>query len=44
MRRRGRQAMRVADPCVFCEIIAGRAPATIVAHWLNALAIVPLAR
>lgn len=30
------------DPCVFCEIIAGRAPATIVHDSVNAIAIVPL--
>lgn len=30
------------DPCVFCEIVAGRAPATIVRDWPKALAIVPL--
>lgn len=30
------------DACVFCEIITGRAPATIVRDWANALAIVPL--
>ncbi|MFC5230252.1 HIT family protein [Pseudonocardia zijingensis] len=28
--------------CVFCEILAGRAPATVVAEWPEALAIVPL--
>ncbi|MET8648447.1 HIT family protein [Nocardia aurea] len=28
--------------CVFCEIAAGRAPATVVAEWPDALAIVPL--
>jgi histidine triad (HIT) family protein len=31
-----------ADVCPFCEIVAGRAPATIVRSWFNALAIVPL--
>lgn len=30
------------QPCPFCEIIAGRAPATIVREWPDALAIVPL--
>jgi histidine triad (HIT) family protein len=30
------------DPCVFCEIIEGRSPATIVECWDNAIAIVPL--
>jgi histidine triad (HIT) family protein len=30
------------DFCVFCEIIAGRAPATVVHDWPHALAIVPL--
>ncbi|MFG2976265.1 HIT family protein [Streptomyces sp. NPDC048331] len=28
--------------CPFCEIIAGRAPATIVRDWPDAIAIVPL--
>lgn len=28
--------------CVFCEIVAGQAPATIVREWDDALAIVPL--
>jgi histidine triad (HIT) family protein len=27
--------------CVFCRIIAGKAPATVVRRWSNALAIVP---
>lgn len=31
-----------ADPCPFCEIVAGRAPATIVRDWPETLAIVPL--
>lgn len=30
------------QPCPFCEIIAGRAPATIVRVWPDAIAIVPL--
>jgi histidine triad (HIT) family protein len=30
------------DPCPFCEIVAGCAPATIVRRWDDALAIVPL--
>lgn len=30
------------DECIFCEIIAGREPATIVSQWKNAIAIVPL--
>ena len=30
------------QPCPFCEIIAGRAPATIVREWPDAIAIVPL--
>lgn len=30
------------DPCPFCEIVAGRAPATVVRSWPDALAIVPL--
>lgn len=29
-------------PCPFCEIVARRAPATIVRDWPNTLAIVPL--
>lgn len=38
--------MSYADPadelwCAFCEIAAGRAPATIVREWPDALAIVP---
>ncbi|GAA3381234.1 HIT family protein [Streptomyces sannanensis] len=28
--------------CVFCEIVSGRAPATVVREWGDALAIVPL--
>lgn len=30
------------QPCVFCEIVAGRAPATVVREWDDAIAIVPL--
>jgi histidine triad (HIT) family protein len=30
------------DPCVFCEIVAGQAPATVIQEWDDALAIVPL--
>lgn len=30
------------EPCPFCEIIAGRAPATIIREWSDALAFVPL--
>lgn len=30
------------QPCPFCEILAGRAPATIVDQWDDAIAIVPL--
>jgi histidine triad (HIT) family protein len=30
------------QPCPFCEIVAGRAPATVVREWDDALAIVPL--
>lgn len=30
------------EHCVFCEIIAGSAPATIVKEWPDALAILPL--
>jgi len=29
-------------PCIFCEIVAGRAPATIVHEWDDALALIPL--
>ena len=28
--------------CVFCEIVAGRAPSTVVREWDDALALVPL--
>jgi histidine triad (HIT) family protein len=31
----------VAD-CVFCEIVEGRAPATFVSQWPDAVAIIPL--
>lgn len=31
-----------ADPCVFCEIIAGRTPARMAAGWPDAIAIHPL--
>lgn len=34
--------MTTPDPCPFCEIAAGRAPATIVHEWSDAFAIVPL--
>lgn len=30
------------NPCPFCEIIDGRAPATIVREWFDTIAIVPL--
>ena len=30
------------EPCPFCEIAAGRAPAQVVQEWDDALAIVPL--
>jgi histidine triad (HIT) family protein len=30
------------QPCPFCEIVAGRAPATVIREWPDALAIVPL--
>jgi histidine triad (HIT) family protein len=30
------------NPCIFCEIVAGRAPATFVQKWDDAIAIVPL--
>lgn len=32
----------MADPCVFCAIVAGTAPATILRRWPDAIAIVPL--
>jgi histidine triad (HIT) family protein len=32
----------MAEPCVFCEIVAGRAHARVVREWPDALAIVPL--
>ncbi|MFD6100869.1 HIT family protein [Nocardiopsis flavescens] len=31
----------VSAPCPFCEVVAGRAPATVVHHWPDALAIRP---
>lgn len=34
--------MSAVDPCVFCEIEAGNAPAQIVREWPRAFAIVPL--
>lgn len=34
--------MSSTGECVFCEIVAGRAPATVVRRWSDALAIVPL--
>ncbi|MEU9777577.1 MULTISPECIES: HIT family protein [unclassified Streptomyces] len=30
------------EPCVFCAIVEGRSPATVVAEWPDAIAIVPL--
>lgn len=33
---------RASDPCPFCQIITGRAPAQFVAKFTNAIAIVPL--
>jgi len=30
------------EPCPFCEIVAGRAPATILREWRDTIAIVPL--
>jgi histidine triad (HIT) family protein len=30
------------EPCPFCEIIAGRAPANIVHEWPEAIALIPL--
>lgn len=32
----------MADLCPFCEIVHGRAPATVLRRWDDALAIVPL--
>jgi histidine triad (HIT) family protein len=32
----------MADPCVFCRIVAGQAPAKVVRRWPDAIAIVPL--
>lgn len=32
----------MADLCVFCEIVADRASATVVHRWTDAIAIVPL--
>jgi histidine triad (HIT) family protein len=32
----------VKAACVFCEIVNGRAPATVVRRWSDAVAIVPL--
>ncbi|MFE2967545.1 HIT family protein [Streptomyces sp. NPDC059340] len=32
----------MTEPCPFCEIVAGRAPATIIRAWPKVLAIVPL--
>lgn len=34
--------MRTDPTCVFCRIVAGEAPATVVWEWPDALAIVPL--
>lgn len=33
---------RSSRTCVFCEIVAGRAPATVVRQWPDSVAIVPL--
>lgn len=32
----------MADTCIFCEIVAGRAPAEVVAEWPETLILVPL--
>lgn len=37
-----RQRYAEADACVFCAIVAGEAPATVVRSWRDAIAIVPL--
>lgn len=34
--------MKSEHPCPFCEIVAGRAPATVVWEWPRTLAIVPI--
>jgi histidine triad (HIT) family protein len=34
--------MTTEQPCPFCEIVAGRAPAKIVEEWPEAIAITPL--
>lgn len=31
-----------SPPCPFCEIIAGRAPATVIRDWPDAIAIIPI--
>lgn len=31
----------MTEPCPFCEIVAGRAPATVVREWPEVIAIVP---
>lgn len=33
--------MRHSDQCVFCDIIAGKGPATVVYEWDDAIAITP---
>lgn len=33
---------RLAPPCIFCDIVAGRAPATVLADGISNIAIVPL--
>jgi len=32
----------VSEQCVFCQIIAGKAPATVIEQWPDAIAIVPI--
>jgi histidine triad (HIT) family protein len=32
----------MSEPCVFCEIVAGREPAAVVRQWPDAIAIIPL--
>jgi histidine triad (HIT) family protein len=39
---RGPYGYANAEPCPFCEIIAGNAPATLVRQWDDALAFFPL--
>ena len=40
----GDGGVTAAGSCVFCEIVAGRAPATVVRRWPDAIAILPRSR